>query len=649
MQSLLYRIPVIAVLTATLSLSAQKPPAKFGDISMENLKMVIYPADSSAPAFYIFDFGKAYFNYSTFALVLEYHARIKILNSNGFEYADLSIPHDVKNTVQRFKAATYNLVDGKIVTSKVTNSMKIDEKVTDNLRNLKISFPDVREGSIIEYSYIIERGDYVHLLPWNFQTDIPVIRSEFNLQIPEYFNYKYITAGYETVDESTRESTVEQGSIPAIKYHWAMNNIPALKLEPHMPESRNYYSRIEFELQSLDIPGQVSQNYLVSWSSYEKNLMEDKNFVMIGDNLRYLQDTVNRLISGITENSEKIRVIHDYITEKITWNGRESKYTDYTPVKLFKEGKASSAAINFAYIGLLKAAGLDPKPVILSTRDNGVIRDYSRPVEASYNYVIGYVKEGEKEYLLDATDKYLGFDQLPVHCINGKGRIIDGEQSRWIDLSSSSDFSESVMMNLSINESGQLEGKSRFIYEGLSAGKIRKELNEKGKEKFIKGWKESHGVWMINTVDLNNPENMSSPLTINITFAADNYIQDMEDLIMFNPVISGGWKENPFKGEQRIFPIDFVAPISQKYLLMFKIPDGYEVDEIPKSVRFVSQDKSMQFIYGARIIGTELLQVTCQLNIGKAVYTQLDYNEIRKFFELVVSKQAENVLLKKKV
>jgi hypothetical protein len=451
------------------------------------------------------------------------------------------------------------------------------------------------------------------------------------------------------MDEIATEKTVDQGSVPAIQYHWAMNNVPALKPEPYMPEINNYYSRIEFELQTLNLPDQPIRNFLISWPAYERELMDDENFVSKGKNLRYLKDSVELLISGITETREKIRVLHDFLTRNVTWNGRESKFTDYTPVKLFKEGKASSAAINFAYMGFLKAAGLDPKPVILSSRDNGLIRDYSRPVSSSYNYVIAYVKDGKNEYLLDATDKFLPFNQLPVHCINGKGRIIDGANSKWIDLTSTSYYSESIMMNLGIDESsGTLDGKARFQYNGLKAGSDRENLDNQGEEGFIKDLHEMHGEWNISAITLENQDQLIQPFTIDETLEVENYIQDMGDLLMFNPVVSGRWKVNPFKGEKRIFPVDFVAPRTEKYLFLFNIPEGYEVDEIPKSARFILQDNSMQFTYGSQMVGDSVLQVTCLLKIMRAGYNQLEYNDIKKFFELVVTKQAENVIIKKK-
>jgi len=165
-----------------------KPPRKFGDISPKNLETNICYLDTTAPAYYIFDWGHAYFDYNHQEMILEYHARIKIINNNGLSYGTVTLPHTANRPIVHLKAATYNWVNGKMEVTKVNNSMIFEEKVTGSQRNLKISFPDVREGSIIEYSYRRTTGDYYHLVPWIFQTDIPVMYSEFNLRVPDYFH-----------------------------------------------------------------------------------------------------------------------------------------------------------------------------------------------------------------------------------------------------------------------------------------------------------------------------------------------------------------------------------------------------------------------------------------------------------------------------
>ena len=74
---------------------------------------------------------------------------------------------------------------------------------------------------------------------------------------------------------------------------------------------------------------------------------------------------------------------------------------------------------------MLKEAGLEANPVILSTRNNGYVGSITFPNISKFDYVIGHVKIGEKEYLLDATEPYGMPNILPVRCLNGEGLLVN--------------------------------------------------------------------------------------------------------------------------------------------------------------------------------------------------------------------------------
>src|SRR5216684_7201081 len=71
------KILFLLLFAAFFVLKAQKPPEKFGDIPLEDMKMTVYPLDSSASAVILFDYGVAYISLPNF--YFERHVRIKIL------------------------------------------------------------------------------------------------------------------------------------------------------------------------------------------------------------------------------------------------------------------------------------------------------------------------------------------------------------------------------------------------------------------------------------------------------------------------------------------------------------------------------------------------------------------------------------------
>src|ERR1700730_13143155 len=95
--------------------SQDKLNIKFGKVSNEDFDLSRYKYDSGANAVVIADIGNSYFEGNSkggFSLVFKRQTRIKILNKNGFDAADVYIPLYVnqqsKEEVNGLKATTYN-------------------------------------------------------------------------------------------------------------------------------------------------------------------------------------------------------------------------------------------------------------------------------------------------------------------------------------------------------------------------------------------------------------------------------------------------------------------------------------------------------------------------------------------------------------
>ena len=113
--------------------SAQVESHEFGEIDKSDLEMTVYSADSGAAAVYLVDKGRAIFNETSFDIYLTQLVRIKILKEEGFKWADIKLDYLKGNGLSKLKAATYNLVDGKIVKTELGKRDWVDEKINDNL------------------------------------------------------------------------------------------------------------------------------------------------------------------------------------------------------------------------------------------------------------------------------------------------------------------------------------------------------------------------------------------------------------------------------------------------------------------------------------------------------------------------------------
>jgi len=154
------RLLFAILVTSVISGYSQKVPIKLGDIPMEDMKMAVYDLDSSAVAVVLADFGDSKITYSTstgFNLTFERIRRIKILKKEGYKWADFEIPlygaNGKNEDYSALKAYTYNLEGGKIVETKMKSDAVFKEQTNENWRLIKFTLPNVKEGSIIEFTY----------------------------------------------------------------------------------------------------------------------------------------------------------------------------------------------------------------------------------------------------------------------------------------------------------------------------------------------------------------------------------------------------------------------------------------------------------------------------------------------------------------
>ena len=120
-----------------------------------------------------------------------------------------------------------------------------------------------------------------------------------------------------------------------------------------------------------------------------------------------------------------------------------------------------------------------------------------------------------------------------------------------------------------------------------------------------------------------------------------------EDLIYFNPMLSESIGENPFTALERKYPVEMPYAPDEVYTLIMDIPNGYTVDEIPKSVK-VSLNGTEGFFEYQIEKSAENIQLRSRIKLNKANFTREDYDVLRDFYAYIVKKQREQIVFKKK-
>ncbi|HEX6891444.1 MAG TPA: DUF3857 and transglutaminase domain-containing protein [Chryseolinea sp.] len=632
------------------NLIAQKAPIKFGEIPVEDLKMTSYDRDSSAAAVVLTDYGEAYINVSSVdaLLLFERHVRIKILKKEGLEWANGSIPlyHSGGGgeKITSFKAATYNLENGKVVETKMSKDNSFKEKFNKNINLQKFTLPNVKVGSVIEYSYTISSEYLANFPDWKFQYDIPVRLSEYWALFPEFFIFEKYMQGY--IPVTTYEVKSKPGADFQVQaHHYVSKDVPAFKAEPFMTSEDNYVSKINFALAYINYPSGKIEEIMGSWAKLNTELLESESFGKIITGSGFLKKKVEEITAGIVDPMQKVAAIHSYIKNTLEWDG-EKDYTASSLKKVFDEAKkGTSGDINLALASMLEKINIPVDMVLLSTRDHGFVRK-EFPMSSQFNYVICRAKVGDKTLLLDATDKHLPLQLLPERCINGQGLVISATDHGWINIETKAKSRTAVSGEFTVLDDGTLKGKLNYISEGYDAHRYRTAFVTKGEKEYVKDFLQNKS-WTVDKSEFQNVKAVDENLVQvhNVTVQEQSTVAG--DVMYINPFVDMQVKENLFKLEKREYPVDYGSPVEKLYLCKISIPEGYVVDELPKSAVIKLPNNSARYIYNMAQTGNAIT-LTSNLQINNSLFSQDEYPILREFYTQLVAKQAEQIVFKKK-
>ncbi len=645
MKPLLTLVATITTLLFSNSSFSQKDkdiPA-WGKVEKADLEMKVYDIDKDAEAVVLFEVGELICDQS-YNIQLERRIRIKILKEGGLERADIHlnyIHYLNEENIIKLSAQTYNLdAAGNVVITPVDKKSIFDKKINKRISERVFSFPEVKVGSIIEYKYIKTGAG---LVTWYFQRSIPVKFSRYTTDFPsevEVASIPYCVLSYDTKrDTKTTRHVISH----------TMTNVPALRDEPFISNEDDYLQRIDTRLQAITNTMGVRQSFIRSWPGIIKQCMEAEDFgIQLKKNIPRTADLEAEL-SNITDPYEKMKIIHHYVRKNMTWDGLDQIWADDGVKAAWKEKKGTSGEINLILVNLLKDAGLDASPMLVSTHDHGRVTPMF-PSFDQFNEVIAYVKIGDKQYFLNATEKNTPSHLIPKNIMFTEGLVIKkldtyewGWQTLWNEKLLRKKM---VVLRAELNEKDSMVGEvnvSSIDYDRVERSAV---LKGDGKEKFrTKYFTEPNANMKIDSLHIDNENNDSLPLVQKFTFSQP--ISGSGDYKFFNVNLFTGLEKNPFVADNRFSDIFFGT--NQTFVIIgnFKIPEGYAYEELPKSMRMIMPDTSIEI---SRRIAAEntVLSVRISLEFKRPFYTVEEYPDFKEFYKKLFDILNEQIVFRKK-
>ena len=649
-------------------LAQDKPNAGFGKISPADFNL---PAaniiDSNISAVILSDVGSIHFvgnKNSWFSYVYQRQTRIKILNKKAFDdvatvHIHLYKPGEDPEKLDKLFASTYNLENGQVVEVKLDKKGFFEDRQNKQYVVDKFTLPAVKEGSIIEYTYTITSNYNVNLPSWQFQSaKYPCLWSELTVDIPQSLFYVLVKQGVHAyaIDKGSEGAETykmdrEDGGSPLIvsattvKHRWVMKDIPAFHEEEFLSSPENYADKIEFQL-SKTYNGEEYHDYMNSWKQATEQLLEQADFgASLNEDYPAVTNCVMKAVEGSSGLPEQARAIYYYVCHHFTCDNHYDKYIKTTLSDVVKKNSGTVGDINLLLVAMLRKIGAQADPVVLSTRDYG-FNLASYPILQRLNYVVARVKIEGKVYYLDAARPQLGFGQLDGNCYNGHARIISKTDSGSVYFEADS-LKEKKTTVVFITETDKgAEGSWESTLGSQGSYELRQQVTEKGERDYFKNIQTQYGEDLeISNGGIDSLDKPEDPVKVHYEFRLHQ--NEGEKTLYLNPFIGEGMRTNPFNAAERKYPVEMPYTRDEFYVFTMQVPDGYAVEELPKSARAALNGDQGFFEY---LIGDQggMIQMRCHLKLNKANFPPNDYNNLRDFFTLIVKKEGESIVLKKK-
>ena len=661
------------LLSGLTCIAQDKPKRELPKVTAADFTLPSSPIiDSNAAAVILMDLGDIYFTGNDdgwFSYVFQRHTRIKILNKKAFD--DLATvrlllyrPNADPEKLDKVTASTYNLQDGQVMEVKLDKKDIFEDVVRKDFVEEKFTLPDLRGGSIIDYSYTITSKYNVNLPSWRFQSEkYPCLLSDLRVDIPQTLLYVIVKQGIHaySVDKGSMGSEsyhvrrkdeynhVESGNYmtvnaSTVKHQWVMKDIPAFREESFLSCPENYLDKIDLQL-AKTYNGEDYQDYYNSWTRATEQLLGREDF---GRTL----DEDNSLVSGCVRNAvagggtmaDEARAIYYYVCEHFTCNDFGEKYIQTSLSDVVRKHSGTVGDINLLLISMLRKIGLQADPVVLTTREHG-FNLASYPVLERLNYVIARIKIDGKVIFLDAAHPKLGFGQLDGACYNGHARIISKTDSGSIFFEADS-LKEVKSTTVFITESDKgAEGTWTCYLGPQESYELRERVSETGEKQYFKNIQTQYGEDVqVSDGGIDSLDRPGQPVAVHYSFKIRP--AGGEAKIYLNPFIGAGVRENPFKAADRKYPIEMPYVSDETYVFTMQIPEGYTVEEMPKSLRVTLNGGDGTFDY---LIQAQdgMIQMRCRLKLNKANFPANDYGSLRDWYAMIVKKEGETIVLKK--
>ncbi|WP_148230063.1 DUF3857 domain-containing protein [Marivirga tractuosa] len=606
------------------------------------------PKDSAfgigADAIILLDSGHSVYN-DNFELVFTHTTKIEILTEEGLSWSKVMIPYSEKDSLLFIKGHTYNLGENDSLQIDSLQSSDISKKINGGIVENYFSMPKAKVGSVIEYTYQIKIADWQELNSWYFQNDIPVVKSTYTTEVPNYLLfYKYLegTLSLDDFSRKTVKKMIKNKQTDVLIENFEIDSIPAYVMEEDVPGSNYFISKLRFKLAEYTLPNQSTEFILPQ--DYEElayNWAGAPFFKNVYSRSSYLQKEIDKIYHPELFEIDVIKGFFYFIRNNFTI---DLTFNDKSLEEAYKARKGTPQQINMLLTKMLNQSGFDAYLIALSSIENRPTYP-ENPYFELFDVYICMIRHNGKNYFLDASDKNLLFNMLPPNYINNGGLVISQKAPGFVPLEFNFEDKEKVTGEFIVTDTATIEGTYEVKREGYAVYSFDARFlsNNRSYNDYLIETIFENMDWNIKNHDVVDEYDDNKYLKEYLSFVrpadsvAKNYIE-------IQPIVFNEFSKNPLQTEKRQNPLTLYTPLIRMASYAYEIPEGWTVLEYPKNKSIALPDGKGKFMYQFNKTGNSL-KIEYTIDYDQVIYMPDEYSMIKKFMQEVTSTLNQKIIL----
>ena len=644
----------VVIILAGLQVAAQTIPVnkRWGKVSKEEVEMTEYQLDTAATALILFEKKHVTVDFNStgdIGQTIDVHKRIKILKEDGIDWGDFVIMRYLSSTAREsvlgIEVVTYNMENGKVVTTKMSKDFIYEEEYSSNYHKISFYAQDVKVGSVIEVKYKVTSDIYWTIDDIYFQKTIPVNMSEVEVRVPGMFTFNKKLRGSHHVDY---ETDIEPRTLGAYQYEMGVDkfrtvDVPAFKYEPYIYYHDQFFLAASYDIRSLNIPGSMTQEYGVTWGDVDVSYRDSDIMTRFRSHCHF-KDQVDALPKDATDDPARIASAVTLVKDNVVWNERY-RVTPEPLAQVVKARSGSNADINCLIAGCLREMGYTVDMVFVKFRTSGHLLDFQPERFPFDTFILKVTAEDGSEYFLDGGSNHAYINVLPPDFLVPNARMIKySGTGHWVDLTKLSRNSTVQTISATLTDDMRLQGSYVAKYTGVRSYAAKQDYaGYDDEDAYISDIESDYGV-EIDEAAFKEAKDYSASTSVEFTFYKD--LDTAGDYIYVNPFLERFHSADSFQSIDREYPLDFPSAYAITYLFTFTIPEGYAVDQLPenKSFRFDPIGSNVRCISAVR---GNTVQVSYSFTLGKMFCEVAHYKDLRTYWQYLAEIYDSVLVLKK--